>query len=186
MIHMNKCFQAIDKLKLDQATAGPTRPNALGMESCVGTEYVPFSKPMPLAGKVEEYMTVTINTMRSELLLVLGDSVKDYPKKAREKWLFDWTGQIILVVSQMYWCQEVEEAFGKMKAGQMDAMKKYNEFQRKQLTKLIEVTRTELTRPARQKIMNMITIDAHSRDMVEVRASKPGDRRCQSWHSACI
>lgn len=37
----------------------------------------------------------------------------------------------------------------------------------KQLTKLIEVTRTDLKKEDRQKVMNMITIDAHSRDMVE-------------------
>ena len=43
----------------------------------------------------------------------------------------------------------------------------YNEFQVKQLTRLIEVTRTELPKPDRQKVMNMITIDAHSRDVVE-------------------
>ncbi len=40
-----------------------------------------------------------------------------------------------------------------MSAGKKDAMRDYNEFQIKQLTKLIEVTRTELTKPDRQKIM---------------------------------
>lgn len=44
----------------------------------------------------------------------------------------------------------------------------YNEFQVKQLTRLIEVTRTDLSKADRQKCMNMITIDAHSRDMVQV------------------
>ena len=43
----------------------------------------------------------------------------------------------------------------------------YNELQIKQLTRLIEVTRTELPKADRQKVMNMITIDAHSRDIVE-------------------
>ena len=43
----------------------------------------------------------------------------------------------------------------------------YNEMQIKQLTRLIEVTRTELPKADRQKVMNMITIDAHSRDIVE-------------------
>lgn len=47
-------------------------------------------------------------------------------------------------------------------------MKRYNELQVKQLTKLIELTRTDLARPDRTKVMNMITIDAHSRDMVSV------------------
>lgn len=50
----------------------------------------------------------------------------------------------------------------------------YNEFQVKQLTKLIEVTRTDLSKPDRQKIMNMITIDAHSRDIVSQIAENEG------------
>lgn len=44
-------------------------------------------------------------------LLALQASVEDYPTKAREKWLFDWSSQMILVVNQIYWCQEVEQAF---------------------------------------------------------------------------
>ena len=52
----------------------------------------------------------------------------------------------------------------------------YNQFQVKQLTKLIEVTRTDLKKEDRQKVMNMITIDAHSRDMVESIAESGIDR----------
>ena len=72
------------------------------------------------------------------------------------------------MVNQIYWCQEVEQAFLDMGKGKKDAMKTYNELQVKQLTRLIEVTRTELPKVERQKVMNMITIDAHSRDMVQV------------------
>lgn len=51
---MSKCFQAIDKLKLDkdEGVPGGPRPKALGMVSCVGEEYVPFSSPLTLEGKV--------------------------------------------------------------------------------------------------------------------------------------
>lgn len=50
-------------------------------------------------------------------------------------------------------CQEVEQAFVDMGAGNKNAMQAYNDFQVKQLTKLIEVTRTDLKKPDRQKIM---------------------------------
>lgn len=46
-------LQAIGKLRLDtDKPVGGARPKALGMESCVGTEYVPFKTPLPLEGKV--------------------------------------------------------------------------------------------------------------------------------------
>lgn len=97
---MSKCFQAIDKLKVDnESPPAGTRPKALGMVSCVGVEYVEFSSPLPLENKVEQYMTDIIGKMRSELRNILKASVDDYPSKERSSWLFDWSSQIILVVN---------------------------------------------------------------------------------------
>eukprot|EP00798_Chlamydomonas_sp_ICE-L_P023007 gene23007-30199_t len=178
MIHMSKCFQAIEKLKLDNDNPPPgTRPKALGMETCVGLEYVAFQKPLPLIAKVEDYMNDIISTMRSELRLILKDSVADYPTKARHDWIFDWPSQLILVVNQIYWCQEVEEAYAKIAQGDKGAMAKYNELQISQLTKLIEVTtRGDLKKESRQKVMNMITIDAHSRDIIAQNVEAGADK----------
>ncbi|MEW5298846.1 MAG: hypothetical protein WDW36_001923 [Sanguina aurantia] len=185
MQHMSKCFQAIERLKLDTETpeAGK-RPKGLGMESCVGTEYVQFSTPLPLLNKVEDYMNDIIRKMREELRLICKASVEDYSRKSRDQWLFDWSSQMILVVNQIFWCQEVEQAFADIKGGVRDAMSVYNQFQVKQLTKLIEVTRTEIPRQERQKIMNMITIDAHSRDMVlQIAESGMEAVDCFQWVS---
>jgi len=54
-------------------------------------------------------------------------------------------------VNQIYWCQEVEEAFAKMSSDK-DAMTKYNQQQVQQLTDLIQVTRTDLEKCDRQKV----------------------------------
>ena len=67
-------------------------------------------------------MTDIITKMRSELREVLQGSVTDYPSKLREKWIFDWPSQIILVVNQIYWCQEVEEAFAAQGKGNKNAL----------------------------------------------------------------
>lgn len=64
-------------------------------------------------------------------------------------------------------------------------LQEYNQFQVKQLTKLIEVTRTDLKKEDRQKVMNMITIDAHSRDMVESIAESGIDRCLQIAFTFC-
>ena len=47
----------------------------------------------------------------------------------------------------------MEEAFTKMGRGDKGAMNTYNEVQVKQLTKLIDVTRTDLKKEARMKVM---------------------------------
>eukprot|EP00884_Botryococcus_braunii_P010099 jgi/Botrbrau1/19090/Bobra.0077s0004.1 len=153
MQHMSKCFQAIEKLKLDgEAPSAGARPTALGMHSCVGTEYVAFKKPLPLDGKVEKYMTDIVDGMRSELRAILGASVTSYSQTPRDQWLFDWPSQIILVVNQIFWCQEVEAAFASMSRGKAKALQEYNAFQVKQLTRLIEVTRGDLKKEDRQKV----------------------------------
>ena len=170
-MHLSKVFQAIDRLLLDESGK---RPKGTGVVSCVGVETCDWSSPLTLEGKVEQYMNAIIDKMRSELKTVLFDSVKAYPSKPRTQWQFDWPSQVILVVNQIFWCQEVEEAFRAMK-GDKNAMRTYNKKQVQQLTDLIQVTRTDLKKPDRQKVMNMITIDAHSRDMIEQIADSGSD-----------
>lgn len=68
-------------------------------------------------------MTDIIYKMRGDLREILHQSVVDYPSKAREKWIFDWPSQIILVVNQIFWCQEVEEAFMNLGKGKSSALK---------------------------------------------------------------
>eukprot|EP00983_Pelagomonas_calceolata_P031377 984627-Pelagomonas_calceolata.AAC.2 len=65
--------------------------------------------PMFSHTQVEEYLNDVILKMRSELRNILKDSVNAYPTKPRHEWLFDWPSQIILVVNQIFWCQEVEQ-----------------------------------------------------------------------------
>ena len=180
MTHLSKVFQAIDRLLLSEAKGG-SRAKGTGVVSCVGVETCEWTSALSLEGKVEQYMNAIIDKMRSELKTVLFKSIKAYPSKARTQWQFDWPSQIILVVNQIFWCQEVEEAFAKMR-GDKDAMRKYNAKQVQQLTDLIQVTRTDLKKPDRQKVMNMITIDAHSRDMIEqVVESGSDDANSFQW-----
>lgn len=180
MVHLSKVFQAIDRLLLDESGG---RPKGKGVVSCVGVETCDWSSPLTLEGKVEQYMNAIIDKMRSELKSVLYDSVKAYPSKPRTQWQFDWPSQVILVVNQIYWCQEVEAAFKAMQ-GDKDAMRKYNKKQVQQLTDLIQVTRTDLKKPDRQKVMNMITIDAHSRDMIE-QIAESGSDDAESFQWVC-
>jgi dynein heavy chain, axonemal len=178
MTHLSKVFQAIDHLLLNESGS---RPVGTGVVSCVGVESCNWTSPLALEGKVEQYMNGIIDKMRSELKTVLFSAVKDYPTKNRTHWQFDWPSQVILVVNQIYWCQEVEEAFATMKS-KKNAMADYNKIQVQQLTDLIQVTRTDLKKADRQKVMNMITIDAHSRDMIEqIAESGSGDVESFQW-----
>lgn len=66
-------------------------------------------QPPTARPQVESYMNDVIAKMRGELRGVLKASVAAYPGAPRDKWLFDWPSQVILVVNQIFWCQEVEQ-----------------------------------------------------------------------------
>eukprot|EP00899_Mesostigma_viride_P003607 jgi/Mesvir1/13247/Mv18980-RA.1 len=184
MPHMPKCFQAIGSLSLDNPNPAPNvRPKATGMNSCVGKEFVAFSSPLPLEGKVEVYMKSVINKMRSELHDILHAAVQAYnnPKK-RHVWLFDWPGQLVLVVSQIFWVQETEAAFASIAKGKKSALADYNQMQIQQLTDLIKTVQGEMKKDDRQKVMNMITYDAHGRDIIQqIVEAKAEKVDCFQW-----
>jgi hypothetical protein len=73
-------------------------------------------------GQVEKYMTDIVDGMRAELRAILGASVESYSHTPRDQWLFEWPSQIILVVNQIFWCQEVEAAFLSLSRGKANAL----------------------------------------------------------------
>ena len=108
----------------------------------MGKETIPFKTELELAGKVEEYMNLIIDKMRSELKLHCFEAMQAYGNpKQRHEWCFDWSSQLGLVVNQIFWCSEVEAAFDKLSEGDASAMKKYSEQQVSQITDLIACTK---------------------------------------------
>jgi dynein heavy chain len=64
------------------------------------------------------------------------------------------------------WVKNVEAAFAALK-GNPNSMKKAFEDQVESLTGLIKMVQGDLERPVRQKVMCLITMDAHSRDIID-------------------
>ena len=62
--------------------------------------------------------------------------------------------------------QEVEDAFVALEENP-EAMKEYSQKQISQLSELIILTQSKITKPERQRIMACITMDAHSRDVIQ-------------------
>ena len=74
--------------------------------------------------------------------------------------------QTTLLINMLTWTKDVETAFSKVKANPM-AMKEAHINQVKMLSDLIKMVQGDLSKPMRQKIGCMITMDAHSRDIIE-------------------
>jgi len=72
------------------------------------------------------------------------------------------------VGTQIYWTEETQAALDELEGGQDDAVKKYLGVCNERLTALINrVLDPELKNDLRTKIISLITLDVHSRDVVQ-------------------
>ena len=164
MRHMSKVFLAIQELKLQDNA--DERPSAYEMVSCVGQESVVLHTPLKLQGKVEIYLGDMIEAMRECLKLIVEGSIKRFAKTKREEWLREDPSQVTLLVNLMDWVTKTEEYFLKLSTNPA-ALKNYQIYVIEQLNSLIKLVQGELPRPIRAKVMNLITMDTHSRDIIE-------------------
>ena len=163
--HMSKIFQSIDKLDLKHQEG--QRPQAVGFHSSVGVEYVPFSIPLALEGKVEVYLQKTVEKMVSTLNEVALNSIKSYNTMSRDEWINKDAAQITILINMIQWVSNVENALTKIQNGDLNAMKNLYKESVEGLTALIKKVQGDLTPPIRQKVMVLITMDTHSRDIVD-------------------
>jgi len=173
LTHVTKVFLSTETLVL-QETAGQARPSATHWKSGVGTEVVEFDAPVLLEGKVEIYLQTVLSSMQSTLNHALLKSHQRYPTQTRIEWLQDKAdgatatdpAAMTILVAAMKYVAEVEEAFAAMARGERDALEEYNQAQVRQLGDLIKLTRTDLSKQDRKRVMVMITMDAHGRDII--------------------
>jgi len=167
MTHLPKIIAAVQELDLEDGPTATDRPSASGLSTCVGVEHVDLSKKLLLAGRVEYYLQDVIESIAEALRELLFASIQDYAKKDREVWVLEVPNQIMLCTSLIDFTCEMELSFKALMSTNKNAMKDYLVKKSAQLTSLIELVRTDLTRGERMKVMCLITLDAHSRDIVE-------------------
>ena len=163
----SKIIAAIENLLLQNGDTSADRPSALGFESCVGVEHIDLSKPLKIEGRVENYLQDVIDNVMSSLRDILVKSIESFAVTPTEKWVKKEPNQIILTTSLVYFTKKMEGAFADIKNGDDKAMEKMLQFKKDALTELIDLVRTNLTKAERMKIMCLITLDAHSRDICQ-------------------
>jgi len=140
------------------------------------SERVGFHMPFLMVGPVEGWLNELVGWMQQTLKILLEGAVSDAlawdVDKPREEWVFGIPAQLCLVASQILWTEEVEAALEEFEAGVEDAVKKYLEVSNNRLEALIKLVQGELTLNDRCKIISLITIDVHNRDVVQTLIDK--------------
>ena len=109
--------------------------------------------------------------MRHELRAQLCRSIEDYATtgeggKNRPAWLGNHIAQLSLVTTQQQWSLATNSALTKLgSGGDPNALKDYYDFQLFMLADIIKMVQGDLPKLLRRAAMNVITLEAHSRDI---------------------
>ncbi|KAL4164616.1 hypothetical protein KRP22_004480 [Phytophthora ramorum] len=184
MIHLEKVFLATHTLLLQKdnngAASSMLATHFISNDSA--KETISFENMVPLEGKVELYMQTILESIQLTLKGHVTLSINRFPKQNRVDWLLQKVApvsegaaskdnmdaaQIALLVAGIEYVRIVENAFELISKGHATAMKELLEKVMIQLSDLIKLTQTNLPKGDRQRTMCMITMDAHSRDIVQ-------------------
>jgi dynein heavy chain len=183
--HYSKCFDNIGQLKFpeDEVATGKSC-KALGMYSGE-KEYVEFHEVFDATGKaVEHYLDELVNHSHTCLKMSLQDALATYTSDTRAEWLFNYCCQIVLVATMIWWNSEVSQAFVALEDGMETALK--DEWAREcdQLKVLTKKVQGHLEKGDRRKIVTLMTIDVHARDIVnKLILKRVENSQCFEWLS---
>ena len=167
--HVRKCFEAIKALDMKEVGAiGRKTIEAVGFRS-PEAEYVKIEESFKVAcsGPVEGWLLQVETAMCATLAKDLHRCWIDVKKTKREKWISTWAGQLTLCVGQMVWTTECTKALHLIGEGGKGPMKQVKKKQVKALNHLCDMVRGALGKLDRKKVVNIITVEVHSRDVID-------------------
>jgi dynein heavy chain len=168
--HLGDCFDAIKSLKYIKDDAGEFTKMAEGMSSKDGKEYCAWLDNFEAVGAVEDWLNLLVLHMQGQLRELLSRAKLTADQweieKPRDQWLYDWPAQIALTASQIIWTEEVHSTFDAFADGNEQAMKDYLKTCTGRVEAMIQLVLGKLEPGDRVKIMTLITVDVHNRDVV--------------------
>lgn len=169
--YISDCFDGMKDMKFIENESGP-RPyrTAQGMFAKDG-EYVPFLSPFTCMNAVENYLCDLEKKMQDTLkaiIITAKDTTDDWNvDNPREMWLDGYCAQLALLATQIVWTEETIRTFDDLESGSESAMKEFLTLIKNRISKLIMRVRGNLNMETRIKVITIITIDVHSRDVIK-------------------
>ncbi|CAG9862849.1 unnamed protein product [Phyllotreta striolata] len=166
--HLKKLFDNINKVKIEKNLAYK-KMEALGMYADDG-EYMEFVRPVLLDGPSEQWLCKIESAMRLILKTAFKPCRAELKKmlNKRDKWLMTNCGQLCNACSLIQWTSDCTRGLVHSKI--LESKKPLKKLRRKQngvLAKLSELSRKDLSKLLRLKANALITIEIHSRDVID-------------------
>eukprot|EP00232_Nephroselmis_pyriformis_P019075 CAMPEP_0182900652 /NCGR_PEP_ID=MMETSP0034_2-20130328/28990_1 /TAXON_ID=156128 /ORGANISM="Nephroselmis pyriformis, Strain CCMP717" /LENGTH=4527 /DNA_ID=CAMNT_0025034901 /DNA_START=131 /DNA_END=13711 /DNA_ORIENTATION=+ len=181
--HLAKCFDNVHALEFIKTEDDQFTKLAVGMYSGE-KEYVKFDGECSCDGAVEAWLQNVVDYMRAALRYEYKIAIPLYDEKPRTQWLFLHSVQNTVMVSRVFFTQEMNESFEALEEGNDDALKEFYKKQVDHLSGLIELINGELSKNDRKKIVTLCTIDVHARDVVQrLQDDRVDSAGCFQWQS---
>ena len=171
MPYLGDCYDSIADLTFEEPAEKGAPPNVTVQMTAKDGEVVDFQTPFVIKGAVEDWLNELTEKQQLTLGYILEQAVDTAVnwdvEKPRHVWLNDYPAQVVLVGTLIYWTEETQAALEELESGAEDAVKKYYNVCNDRLMKLIELVLGQLAPDLRTKIISLITMDVHSRDVVQ-------------------
>lgn len=135
-----------------------------------------------VGGRVEGFYCVkqVESGMIESIHEVCTQGVETYSQKPRHEWVLEWPGQVVLVVTAIFWTMDVENA---IQSGRCGALKEVSEDCTSQLADIVNLVRGDLHKLCRMTLSALVVMDVHARDVVTILAEEKieGEMNHFSW-----
>ncbi|TYZ65632.1 hypothetical protein PybrP1_006817 [[Pythium] brassicae (nom. inval.)] len=166
MPFLGDCYDSLCDLVFEDGS-----PNTAHTMVAKDGETARLPRVFVMVGAVESWLNDLTEAMRVCIRKEMHDAIETAAswdvEKPRHQWLFDYPAQVVLNATQIYWTEETEMALEEFENGQEDSVKRYLSVCNQRLDQLITLVLGNLSSPDRCKIIALITLDVHSRDVVK-------------------
>lgn len=163
--HIKKCFEGIKTLKMQAPSGNVKAYEALHMNSPDG-ETASFAENVIIDGPVELWLVQVEKAMRRGISKLLSNSILGFKGK-KEKWVKETIGQLLITTGSIMWTTDCTRALMAISTGTKGAMKQQKKKQVSYLNKMTAVIRGQLSKVERNKVVALITMEIHNRDVIE-------------------
>ncbi|KAJ9437970.1 Dynein-1-beta heavy chain [Diplonema papillatum] len=182
--HLKKCFEGVHGLEFaDSARKGGGIVAKKMIEA--GGEAVDFLQPVQVEGEpVEHWLGQVEEAMRVALrryLWVTYENLKAKPKDLAP-WLKDHFGQLLITSASINWTSEVDKTLRDVYSGtatRKNPIRYLFKKWRMLIDKWTDIVRGNMPKLARNKLVSLITIEVHNRDILDnlqrEKVSSPND-----------
>ncbi|OHT05113.1 Dynein heavy chain family protein [Tritrichomonas foetus] len=157
MKSLNKLFEYIQTMSYDDA-------NMITHMNDDGLETVKFSTPVDgNTVEIEDWLNAFEEEMRTTIRDQIRESLPAYQKKKKEDWLASFPAQVVLIVNQIIWTQQVTNVLHGQKLRSLKVLQtKFIEG----LEGLTSMIRKPLSPAIRQVVSCLLILEVHNRDII--------------------